>query len=475
MKRPYYKNMGTKICPIISSFYGIDTSCDPLRVKTGKASEMSNISAVSSPSLKPREGRKLIDTITGEVLFFGVIQGKYFTVVLKINNICYWKYYKAGWISICVVDESPTGKYDMLTFINKVILVTGKPVTVSGIEKTKHYFIRFDENEVMTFGSSTVMPVSDMAETINGRIAVSYSKNDKLYLGGIMNSDAWFVIDDGLEENVITQNGECGTALKSYNGHLVYFKPHSFGEIYGNTPDTYSMIMVSESIGCLSDKSCIDCGSLIWLSDNGILSYKGGALPKDISIEIRGVLDKLDKNKVKSTVAGTDGRRYIICLPIENENYINCVLNLETGEWFKEDSLHFKHFANKDGKLYGVDALGKIYILWDDTSTEEPLYEWVGNVTEASLNSSINLKRIYTLCDIQEGGNISVKIVNDSNEKMEETIAFCECNLKGRQKLKVNLHPKMFHKRNSFKIIITGQKSTIHSIATEGRMIEKSY
>lgn len=474
MKRPYIKSLGTKISPLITSFSGLDTSRDPLRVQKGRASYMTNISAVSSPAVKPREGRTLITALNDKVLFFGVIKGLYLTVVLKKTDGCYWKYYDGVWKDICKVDESPTGKYDMLTFLNETILVTGKIYTVSGIEKTKHYYICFDESGNMTYGRKTVMPVADMAETVNGRIAVSYTKNDKLYLGGIMDSSVWFEIDDGLSQSVITQNGEYCTALKTYNGHLIYFKPHSFGEIYGNTPDTYQMIMVSESIGCLSDKSCVDCGRLIWLCDNGILSYSGGALPSDLTAGLRGIMARLDRERAKEAAAGSDKRRYIVCLPVDENSYINCVLNLETGEWYIEDTKQFLFFANMDGNLYGADSEGNIFMLWDDSSEENSVFEWRTNVYEANTVSKVNLNRLHILCDIKEGGFVNAAIVNDIGEENEETIAFSACQKAGRQRLLLHLHPRFFHGRNTYKIIISGQRATVHSICSEGRSIEKA-
>ena len=471
LKRPYIKSLGTKITPLVTSFSGLDTSRDPLRVQKGRASEMTNVSAVSSPAIKPREGRTLIDTLNGKILFFGVIKGLYLTVVLKKADGCYWEYYDGVWKNICKVDESPTGKYDMLTFLSKTILVTGKVYTVSGIKKTRHYYVSFDENGNMTYGNKTVMPVADMAETVNGRIAVSYTKNDNLYLGGIMDSDVWYEIDDGLSQTVITQNGEYCTALKTYNGHLIYFKPHSFGEIYGNTPDTYQMMMVSESTGCLSDKSCIDCGRLIWLCDNAILSYSGGALPTDLTAGLRGIMARLDRDRAKEAAAGSDKRRYVICLPVDENSWINCVLNLETCEWYTEDSKHFLFFANMDGNLYGADNEGNIFMLWDAFSEEEPVFEWRTNVYETDAASKMNLNRLHILCDIKAGGYINAAIVNDIGEESEETIAFASCQKTGRQHLRLNLHPRFFHGRNTYKVIISGQKATVHSICSEGRSI----
>lgn len=472
MKRPYLKEPGTKIFPLVDAFYGLDTSRDPLKISKGRAAFMKNISALSSPAIRPREGRTKICSLSGEILFFGVIEGKYLTVVEKSGGECVWKYYDGEWVDICAVEES--GKYDMLTFLNKTILVTGRKKIVSGIEKMKHYFVSFDEG-TKTCGSATVMPPADMAETINGRIALAYTKNDKLYLGGIMDSDVWFETGDGLEQNVITQNGECGSGLKTFGGHLVYFKPHSFGEIYGNSPDTYTMFMVSESCGCLSDRSLVDCGRLLWLSDGGILSYGGGALPSDITGGLRGIVERVDKERAKTAAAGTDGRRYIICLPVDDGDYINCILNLQTGEWYTEDDTHFLYFANMGGKLYAADSDGDIYLLWDGGSDEEPLYEWSFGVTEVDISSELNLKRFYILCDIEEGGFISAFVTCNFGEDAEETIAFSDCAKSGRQRLRLCLHPKSFHGRHSYKLVISGKKSAVHSVSAEGRSIRKSY
>ena len=472
--KPYLKNPGKKCVPLISEFLGISTETEPISCNANSSPDMKNISSLSAPSLKTREGRTVFSELGGEVLFMSVIEGKYLCCVEKKDGVCKWKYYNNGWKNICTVAESPTGRYDMIYFLDRSILCCGDSVWVDGIEKTHSYYAKF-ENGSVSSGTETVMPRCDMLETVNGRICAAFSGNAQLTLGGIMDREVWFDIDDGLSQTVITQNGEYGSAIKVFAGHLIYFKPHSYGELYGNTPDSYKMISGSESIGCIAYNTVADCGNLLWLSSEGVCSYSGGALPKIISAPIQKYIKNIDAERVSLAAAGTDGERYILCLPQKGGTFVNCVLCLKTGQWYVEDEMQFKFFALFKDTLYGAAANGKIYKLWDESSNEEISWYWKSKVFKIDAAKKLSLRRIYVLGDVR--GSFNIKILNDEKEESEALYSvFGESEISGRHIFSVNLHPKLFSQSDTFQIVLSGVgHADIYAVSVNMRAKNTTY
>ena len=466
MKKPYLNALATKTEPLIKSFGGVNTALDALSADSSHSPQMQNVSASSNGALSPREGRTNTAAADGEILFLGVLEGQFITCVVKKNGVCRWQYFGGGaWVTICTVDESPTGRYDLVKFIDKSVLVTGKVYTVGGVDKTKCYFAEYDGSS-FTASNETNMPASDMLETVNGRLCAASTKTDKVYLGGIMDASVWFDISDGVEQNVITQNGETGEGMATFGDHIVYLKPHSVSELYGNTPDTYRMITVSESIGCVAGKTLCSEKSLLWLSGKGVCSYSGGAVPKIISQGIEKYIQNIDTDRQKEACAGSDGKRYIISLPQTGGGKINCVLNLDTLEWFVEDNADFTGFARMGDTLYGATADGKIYALWDKSSTETVEWSWRSKTFRIAPSEKESVRRISVIADVD--GEMCVACVNSDGGRAEKTVSSA-----GRIFSTIRLHPSFFHSRDSFYIEISGKgKCKVHTVSAKMRSIK---
>ena len=468
------KNPGTKSIPLISEFHGISTEVDPICCDKNYSPYMKNISALSEPSLKTREGRTLFSMLLGTPLFVSVLEGRYLCCVEKESGVCYWEYYDNGWHTITTVEESPSGRYDMLFFMDRTLLCTGKTQMINGTERQRTYSVRFEEG-VPVSGVDTTIPRCDMMATVNSRLCIAYSGHAQLYLSGIMNRNKWYDIDDGLAQNVITTKAERGSALKVFSGHLMYFTPHYYGELYGNTPDSYKMVSGSESIGCIARDTMVECGSLLWLSSEGVCSYSGGALPKIISAPIQKYIDNIDYDLVSTAAAGSDGKRYIICLPQKGGTYINCVLCLKTGRWFIEDDMNFRFFTLMNDDLYGITASGIIFKLWDEKSSENVPWEWRSKVFKIDASKKLSLRRIHVVGDIR--GSMNIKIKNNENEESEATYTvFEESGISGRRVFSVNLHPKLFSQSDSYQVILSGRGSAnIFAVSVDVRAKNTTY
>lgn len=451
--RRYLRSLGNKREILISNFKGVHTAFEEDSCPDEYSPCMKNISSSAYPGLKTREGRENIASTEGQILFMGCIEGKYLSCVIKNNGICKWMYFDKEWKEICTVEESKEGRYDLIYFINATILVCGVEEKKNGISYGISYVLNFSDGKA-NVTKECVMPLGDMTDTINGRMAAAYSGGSDVYLGGAMDRGVWFEIDDGLHLNIITQNCENISAIKTYGGHLVCFKEHSFGEIYGNTPDTYTHITVSEMTGCVAEKTICDCGRLLWLSEDGVCSYGGGALPQIISSPIQKYIDNIDIENRKNACAGFDGKHYIITLPQIGGKKINCVLDVEKGIWTIHDNLPFIGFCNMNGNLYGATESGEILKLFSEGDESVP-WQWKSKSFGSGIFRKKGLRRIYV--EAEYSGELCVKVLGDNVVSgAEETFTNKE-NKMTKRRLHIDLHPGFLGRCDTFSINLQGE------------------
>ena len=73
------------------------------------------------------------------------------------------------------------------------------------------------------------------------------------------------------------------TGLVVYNGRIIVFNRNSFGQILGNSPDTYQYVQVPGNIGCVDNRTIQTrtingVPILVWLSDKGFYSFNGSTV-----------------------------------------------------------------------------------------------------------------------------------------------------------------------------------------------------
>lgn len=471
--RPYLNSVNTKLKSLTGQFKGLYTSYGEGGCPEGYSPYMKNISALSYPVLKSREGRECVGEFEGEIVLIGVVLGKYLFCIEFVDDVCYMRYLQEDgtWKRIENAVKADTGRYDMIYFINTSFLLCGAIYTVNGIDKGQSFSFKETE-EGLTSTVENNIPYSDMLATIDGRIAAALTEKSTLYLGGIMDRKVWFDINDGLQLEVITQKGENVSAIYTYGGRLMVFKPHAFGELYGNSTDTYTFIMSSESIGCLEKKTICDCGKLLWLSDEGICSYGGGATPEIISSPVQKYIDNLDRERLSTACAGYDGERYIISLPQKGGSKINLVLNVKSGIFTAEDDTDFRCFTNMGSHLYGGTADGKIIKLF--TESESVFWEWQSPVYKMDIEKPMNLSRIYI--DGEFEGDVTVSVITDKGLVSEQTFTVLEKRESGSKRFCVRLHPKDFFGCKSYQLFLKGEgKMKIENISVLLRKKNTSY
>lgn len=108
---------------------------------------------------------------------------------------------------------------------------------------------------------------------------------NRLFFAGMTNqpSTAWFSEFNEPEHfeadwnfDVRLNDGEPVTAMKAYNGTLLFFKQTSFHVLTGDSPDTFVLTQVTGEYGCLGNRAvCEFEDQLVFLDRKGVILYNG--------------------------------------------------------------------------------------------------------------------------------------------------------------------------------------------------------
>jgi len=233
------------------------------------------------------------------------------------------------------------------------------------------------------------------------------------------------------------------------------------------------MIMVSESIGCISEKTICDCGRLLWLSSEGVCSYGGGTIPKIISQPIQKYVDNIDFEKIDKACAGYDGKRYILTLPQKDGGCITCVLNVETGIWVTEDEEEFNMYCMLGDDMYASASDGRVIKLFTE-GEEQFHWEWKSKIFGSGVFRKKGLRRIYV--EAETDGEINISITNDKGEECANEVILKNDSKGGKRRFYIDLHPVYLGRCNTFQIILRGVcKSRIIAIGMIYRNKNISY
>jgi len=107
---------------------------------------------------------------------------------------------------------------------------------------------------------------------------------------------------------VTVGSGGSWTGCVSYMGYPIFFKENHIYKVYGDRPSNFQ-VLASASLGVAEGeaKSLAIAGeTLFYLSKTGIMAYTGG-IPSRISAA-------LGDGRFRSCVAGSDGRRFHVCM-----------------------------------------------------------------------------------------------------------------------------------------------------------------
>ena len=457
--KPYINDLSAKQRIPIQSFEGINTGISPLLINDGQAEDMKNLDTRDFPLLKTRESREEIATLTGEVKYLGTLLGETLTVI-EDTTWNSFNFTTSEWTNI-KTGVTGSGKGNSIEFVDYTIYVNGTTNV-------------YKKHGSATTGTFSTMPNVTALASANSKL---YGiEENKLHHSGIRDPNVWA---DGENSGYIvieTPNGEELSAITEYGGHIMCFKPHSTHKLFGMYYGDHNLQIVSDSIGCVSQKSiCKVQTQLIWLGDKAVYMYDTSTAPIDISLPIKKYID--NGYNVSAACAGTDGERYYLSLPQKDNGHVLLVYDTRIGIWNVEDDKKIIDFTTAKNTLYGVDSTGHIYkMISDETETFD--WHWSSKwFSSGTPSMKQNWFSAFITLKLGEGSTFKAEVINNKGQSADVLNTIFESVGDGYAKVvRVMIPSTLGHNSDWLQIKLSGTGyCKIHNIERELRIRKGSY
>ena len=312
------------------------------------------------------------------------------------------------------------------------------------IRSVEEFDLRFDEN---AFRPENLMDctVSKSAPALQGMCACG----DRLwgYAGHTIYAcapgrvDNWFCYDGDAQSSYCKSlpGGGDFTACIMHAGHPVFFKSNCMLEVYGDRPESFSVVeTVLSGVAQGSAASlCSVGGDMLYLSENGVVRCSGSTAT---------VISEALGTHLSCGVATGDGRRYYLSAVDDQGKRALYVYDTVTDAWHREDGEHILHLAYLGGDVFACCADNTVYILGQDRTSHGRTQEKVQShvefhpVTDDVLGQIVPVRlgvRLYC----EQGCALTLSVCYDDGEW--ETRA--ELQARGSRLWYVPLQPRACH------------------------------
>jgi len=201
---------------------------------------------------------------------------------------------------------------------------------------------------------------------------------DEVIISDILDADTYDQIYGQYRFNAGTADFNVGL-LSFADDKLVVFNRNSIHLVLGSTPESASVQLITNEVGCLARKTIVQIGNnVMFLSDNGVYganfqdlyNLRGSELP--LSSSIQTTIDKINRQYWDQSVAVYFNNRYYIAVPTGSSTVNNTILvfNFINKQWESVDSTSDVDWdienlivAGKKGDraVYAVNALGGLH------------------------------------------------------------------------------------------------------------------
>lgn len=392
---------------IIRSFMGVST-LDKFSIQDNYLVTNENMSTDKFPSATTRKGYTDLGSVTGETAGLGVWKE---TQLQGIVNGVWRKWDGTSW----------TGLWSGLDVVAKWSFTNFKGdftdislIGANGIDPVKVYN-----------GTS----VSNLANAPAGlNYVVGHSNRlygavgSNLHYSALRKATDWNTVDQSGVIVVENNGGEQISSVVNGIDKINVFTPHSMHELYGTGPSNYQLQLISDEIGCVSNQSAITIGgALYFLSHDGLYRYAGGSMPsKDFTLPIQAIMDRVNAKAWKNVIAGTDGERYYISLPLDNDQYPS--LTLEYDPRFDTWNIWGFNFVPtayaRIAETMYVGASSSRVVKMGGTSNGGSNILWnmeTKPFASSSLAADNRLYRLWVVATVPIGSTLKVSISNEDN------------------------------------------------------------
>lgn len=248
------------------------------------------------------------------------------------------------------------------------------------IREVEEYDLRFDEYAFVaeTMDKCTIqmkVPALEGMCACGGRLWGF--AGDTIYASAPGCVHNWYRYDHDAQSSFAVRvpgNGPI-TACTMHAGRPVFFKANSVIEVYGDSPENFSVLETPLS-GVMAGSAASLCtvgGDMMYLSYNGVIRCSGSTAT---------VISEALGCKLTDGIAATDGRRYYLSAVDEQGVRALYVYDTVTRAWQRESGEGICHMAYLNGDVYAYCDDSTVYILGQDNTKHGTVQESVRSFVE---------------------------------------------------------------------------------------------
>ena len=420
-------NLQTKAYPSLKGFGGINTGQAPFNIQDMEATDMLNISSDDFPALTQPKAPVMIFAGMKTILFVGILfDGSWFCVGQKATDLTrkiYW-WFGDAWEGVGLGDGVQTWLTSSTSFAatrfsdSQTILATGfhqgqNNTGLLSIRQTDNWQVGdpiYTAYKVVPEDTEPIPLNVDFVATKAERLLTASSFTD--ILGASEYQQVHFInADDFQLFHLQTEQSQFTTGLTVYKDYALCFKRNTTYILYGKTPDSYSLDILSGSVGCVENKTIAETNAgLMWLAADGVYMYSATTLPYKISEPIQRYIDKFLKCDGYSAAA-SDGKKYYLSLQQDELNSVLCVFDTVNKVWDVEENAGYTMFVEADNLVYGYDGQN-IYNLNQEDFTGH-WYFITKPFDLSGASGKVNLHKFYLSIRAKRGAVLEVYISPD--------------------------------------------------------------
>ena len=443
----FWGNVPTVIKTIQTKFGdGINAGMPSFSIKDSELTNAVNVKTDDYPAITTRDARTSYSSGLGTTDINAFGQRNNTQLHVATSNT--WKYWSStSWVDITTTLSNSPGKFIDFAVGTNLYTLYFNSTQMYGWSGTSTRFVL------------TNAPATDKVATHKGRIYAVGSK--VLYYSALNKSTDWTTADDAGNITVTNSKGDL-TAIKEYADHIITWSEYSMHELYGTGPTNYTLVDISNNIGCVSDRSVQEVkGRLFWLDYEGVYQYTGGE-PKKISQKVDSFIKNINWTYKTKISAGTYGDKYYLSIPYSSsatDNNLILVYDVYRDVWVTETGA-FDSFVTVGNNLYGMDTTGGIYNMVNGDPTSDvswsfetkPFYmgdkitvQQMHNVYKGSTSADMTLSYTTSASSTTYNSLISSSkfTMNNSEQRTQFRLPTTDISKEDWYKLKVSGHGKV--------------------------------
>lgn len=280
----------------ISQFSGLNTEDSPIRLQNGQSPDSQNVITDNGPGIEGRQGFIRFSTEPCAGLWsFPHSNGNRYVVCLSsgLNNL---KASTSDGIFDIQISTTSSAQRTSVTSLGDKLFFANK---TDGL--------KYWDTSTVTVASSTL--TFSQIVTHKARIfGIGKSGSERTLFGSAFNDGTNFTLVTNPADTDPTQNvisGALDEAISglyaSFQDKLMFFKPHSFGALFGSSRIDFNLRTFSENVGSTYPETVQDCsGRLRWLGpDRTIWEFDGASFYK-ISEKTKTLLNTIAQGEAAS-------------------------------------------------------------------------------------------------------------------------------------------------------------------------------